>query len=541
MTKILKSTAFKIVAISLGAVLLLSGALVWYIAQPKFHDLTVELGQSMPTVADFKTQWAISGLSKQVTAPEDVPIRQVGTHDVTLRYCFWDYTVKLTVQDTTAPEVKFQDVTAYIDEVPKAEDFVLEAKDESKLSITLGSELTKPETYGNAQVEVTVTDAQGNKVSKVCTVHYVWMEREYTLELGDKLTKEDLLLRPEKDADLLGQAVIDQINGSPIGSYTITSVDGDLECMCTVQVVDTTSPVLELNAITIYLSEEVTKEDFIKSATDISGPVTVNLTTAPDVNKEGKQTITFEAVDGSGNKTTVQTTLTVLKDSVGPVFSGVKEMKVEKSATPNFTKGVKAVDARDGQVEFKVDTSKVRLDTAGTYYAIYTATDSLGNTTTYRRRIVVGYDEEDVAKLVSQIAAKLPDNDALALRDYMRALKYSHDWGGPDPTKGQPDPAYTYVWFGFKNKHGNCYVHALGLEALLKEKGFETQLVWATDKSHYWNMVKIDGKWYHIDSTPGTRHTVYDLMNDAQRYETLWHPDKKYQRDWDRSLWPACP
>jgi transglutaminase-like putative cysteine protease len=198
------------------------------------------------------------------------------------------------------------------------------------------------------------------------------------------------------------------------------------------------------------------------------------------------------------------------------------------------------VDARDGQVEFTVDTSKVRLNTAGTYYAVYTATDSTGNTTTYRRTVIVNHDSADVDALVKSIAKNLPA-DAEKLRDYVRNnIRYSHNWGGADPSKGTPEASYVYVWYGFKNKSGNCYVHALCLEALLKEKGFETQLIWATDKSHYWNIVKIDGKWYHIDATPGNRHTKYSLMNDFERYETLYIPEEKRQRDWDRTKWPRC-
>ena len=101
-------------------------------------------------------------------------------------------------------------------------------------------------------------------------------------------------------------------------------------------------------------------------------------------------------------------------------------------------------------------------------------------------------------------------------------IKYNSNWGGDDP-----------IWYGYKNKKGNCYVHAKILEALLKEKGFKTQIIWVTDKSHYWNLVYVDGAWRHIDSTPGTKHPKY-LMTDEQRYKNL------QGRDWDRTKWPKC-
>ena len=90
------------------------------------------------------------------------------------------------------------------------------------------------------------------------------------------------------------------------------------------------------------------------------------------------------------------------------------------------------------------------------------------------------------------------------------------------------------MWFGFTNKKGNCYVHALCLQVLLEAKGYETNLIWVTDKSHYWLQVKLDVGWRHIDATPGVRHTKYSLMDDEQRYECL------QGRDWDRSQWPPC-
>ena len=75
---------------------------------------------------------------------------------------------------------------------------------------------------------------------------------------------------------------------------------------------------------------------------------------------------------------------------------------------------------------------------------------------------------------------------------------------------------------------------------LLEAKGYETNLIWVTDKSHYWLQVNLDGVWKHIDATPGVRHTKYSLMNDFERYETLYIAEEKRQRDWDRTKWPAC-
>ena len=81
---------------------------------------------------------------------------------------------------------------------------------------------------------------------------------------------------------------------------------------------------------------------------------------------------------------------------------------------------------------------------------------------------------------------------------------------------------------------GNCYVHALCFQALLREKGYETMLIWTTDKTHYWNLVKINGSWKHMDSTPDRNHRKISIMNDEQRLSTL------SGRTWDRSAFPSA-
>lgn len=541
-TKLLKSTVFKII-ISVGlTAAVVAGGIVWHLAQPKFQDVTLELGSELPDAKAFQTKFAISALVKQLTDPDHIDPRYVGEQWVDLRHGLQNYSVKLIIQDTVAPAVTFRDVTAYIDELPEAKDFVENAADESEISYSFLEEPKSPESYGSTEVTVLVTDAAGNVTRGQCAIHYVWMERQFQLEFGDKLTKEDLLLRPEQDAHLLDQAVLDAINASGVGTYTVTSINEGVTCNCVVTVKDTVAPKLELQNKKIFAGDSVDAREFIVSASDLAGEVDVKLVTPLDSTTPGVYTLVFEATDVNGNVTRKEATFEVMTDAVGPVFSGVKDMVVEKNSTPDFTKGVKATDARDGQVTFTCDTSKVRLGTAGTYYAVYTAKDSAGNTTTYRRKVTVNYNEDDVLALVQSIARTLPDNDAEAVRDYVRdKIRYSHEWGGKNPQKVEPDAGYVYVWYGLKNKHGNCYVHAWTLDYLLREKGFETQLIWATDKSHYWNMVKINGTWRHIDATPGTRHTKYSLMNDAQRYETLYIPEDRVQRDWDRSQWPTCP
>lgn len=586
-------------ALTLGA---LGGYTLWHYRLPKFHDVTIELGQPLPPVGEFMTEHAIEKLSAMVTGLADVDVTKTGVQELTFAHGGKTETVQLSVVDTTPPVFTLQDVSADIGAELTAEDFVVAVHDLSEVTLTLAKPLETPDGYGDVAVDVIATDASGNMSEGSCTLSYVWMRNEWTMELGSSLSADHILMNPEKDGGLLDQAALDALSKAAVGTYPISATTADGKTgTCQVTVVDTVKPSLKVKNLKVYEGEPVSKEDLVESATDLSGEVTVTLLQQPDSSKTGTYTIGVEAVDINGNKTTAEAVLTVVKDTDPPTFSGLKKLSVDKDKKPNYTSGVTATDAKDGKVafeyddsqvdlskpgtytvtytaqdkagnkatqqrkltvladtqapkfsglkeisadknqkpdytagvtakdnwdgnvEFTYDDSKVDLSKAGTYYVTYTAKDKAGNVANSRRKVVVNHDQEDTNALVKDIAAGL-SSDPEAIRDYVRnSIKYSSDWGKPDP-----------VWFGFKNKKGNCYVHALCLQALLEAKGYETKLIWVTDKSHYWNLIKLNGTWKHIDATPGVRHTKYSLMNDAQRLETL------QGREWDTSKWPAC-
>ena len=529
MKNFLKSTPGKICIIALAVLLLaaagLCGHTYWHYQLVKFKNVTIELGEELPELSAFMTENAIAEKVRMVTPAEDLDLGTVGQKSITFAHGSKTETVTLTVQDTTPPTAKFQDVTADIGTVLKPEDFVIEVFDLSETTVEFAQPLTQPDSYGDVSVDLVVTDACGNQFAGSARICYVWMYKTYTLELGDTLEKADLLLSPEKDGDKLDQAVLDAINQSPVGTYTVTGTDGNQTSACIVTVQDTTPPQLTLRVISIDLGDKITEEKFIDSTYDVSGDVTVHLLTPLDNSKVGTQEITFEAIDINGNKTTLTTTLTVNTDTKPPVFTGMTDMQVEKNSSPDYEAGVAAIDSKDGEVSFTYDAAKVDVTAAGTYYVIYTASDSKGNVATYRRKVEVKRDASDTAALVNSVAANL-SSDAEAIRDYVRSsIGYSSSWGGEDP-----------VWYGLKNRVGNCYVHATVLDALLRAKGYATQIIWCQDKTHYWNIIYLDGTWKHIDSTPSDHtHNRYSLMNDEQRLETL------EGRNWDREAWPECP
>ena len=518
-----KTLTGKILLITLSVLLTaflgLCGYTGWYASQPKFQEVTVELGEEMPAVDAFLTQYA---KKEKVTLTDNTyQLSAAGVYPVEFSYNGKVSSVNLTVEDTVAPTLKLKNITVDPEADLKPEDLVAEVSDLADVTLSFSSPYEKPTQQGERTLEVTATDASGNQTTESCTVLYVWILDEITVELGNPVTKELFLLNPERDGDLIKQKDLDKINKSGVGTYTVTST-GETKETCTITVVDTTAPALKLKNVSVMVGEKAKKSNFIKSCTDASSKVTTTIKGLPDFKTKGDFTITIEAVDPSGNKTTATAKLSVTGDRKGPVFSGLKAMDVKKGSSPNWKSGVKAKDNVDGYVDFTVNTDKVNMNKAGTYYATYTAVDAAGNKTTARRKVVVGHSDADTKDLIKTTAAKL-SSDALTIGKWVRKnVRYNTNWGGNDP-----------IWYGLKKKVGNCYVHAKILDALLKEKGYQTKLIWVTDKSHYWNIVKIDGKWWHIDSTPGSKHPSR-LMDDEDRYKNL------QGRNWDRSQWPEC-
>lgn len=520
-----------VLIVTLMAGLVGTGFILYQLEQlPAFRDVTMELGGGLPTISQFLTEQGDPEKAVLVTPPEQIDLTRVGQQQLTFRQNGKEETVTLTVVDTKAPVVTFRDVTLPLGAVPHAGDLVASVQDHSPVTVTFQNLPASPETYGTVTAEVLVTDASGNTTAGQCSIHYAWLRDAVTVELGDTLEIADLLLRPEDAGLFTDQAAVDRINAAGLGTYLITGTHEDKTCQCEVTVRDTVGPELKVKTLTIELGKTVRASEFVVSTRDLSGDVTISLAEAPDYEKLGVQTVKVEARDASGNVTVAETTLEIKEDLTPPVFQGVGDMRVEIGSTPDYGFSVVAVDNKDGYVEFTYRAINEDTSHSGSYFVIYTATDKAGNKATYQRKIIVDHDQEDVAALVAKYADQLSDDpEEIMYWCYENIWYWGDGWGEGDP-----------VWYGLTYWEGNCYVHAYCLQAILDHKGYETQLIWTTEKTHYWVLVNIGGEgedavWRHIDSTPGDIHLGYGLMDDTHRLWTL-----SGGRVWDFDQWPAC-
>ena len=123
--------------------------------------------------------------------------------------------------------------------------------------------------------------------------------------------------------------------------------------------------------------------------------------------------------------------------------------------------------------------------------------------------------------------------------DYARAL-WLHDWL---IFNADYDTSYTYYYADgvLLRGTGVCQSYALAYELLLHEIGIESVYITGTANgdSHAWNLVKLDGLWYHVDCTwddpvggGGENHRYFGLTDEQMALDHSWARE--------RGLLPEC-
>lgn len=493
---------------------------------PKFQSVTVELGTERLTIEDFRTDNAVIFDISFVTDPSVIDLGNIGDTDITLRHGFQEETVVLSVRDTIPPEADVMTSCQIpVSGFPEASALVCNIQDASEVRVYYREEPRVPLDYGDLPVTVVLEDACGNRTEKVCSVSFRWMPETVEIELGEQISAELVLYNPDRDACFVDPLDLNRARSGGIGEYMVrASVSGRTQ-ECLLKVEDTMGPELILQDVQLRSGQRPKLSYFVKSADDPSGVAQIRCVTELEQMPRGSHDIVVEAEDTVGNITRKEAKLYVTSDFTAPTILGeMSRIVLEKNAElPDLLQGIRANDDKDGPVPVECDTGNIDMSAGGVQYAVYRAVDSSGNVALKKREIVIVHDEEDTLRLVKEIADTFADDDVEGMRNFVYyGIGYNWDWGGEDP-----------VWYGFTEKRGNCYVHTLCMKALLDAKGIENQLIWTTDESHYWLIVRLNSEWKHIEPTPSI-YRMSILMDDEERMATL------SGRDWDRTRWPAC-
>lgn len=448
------------------------------------ETLDVEYGASMQDVTEILFR-NMETIQHYFTLTGSEPELSVGSRELQYETIYGTYTIGLQVADTTAPVLELQDISVYLgEETIVLEDFLVTCEDLSAVSCSYEKE-PPLDTPGTHTVSIIASDEYGNQ----------------------------------------------------------TRSTAQLEILT-----DTTPPVIYgVKNLTVPEGETVSYLEGVYAVDDRSGNVEVTADTS-GINPAaaGTYTIRYSSTDASGNTAEATAVLTVVADTVPPVIYGTQNLTIIEGETVSFRKGVYAIDDRSGDVAVKVDSSAVNPYAAGTYPVHYSSTDASGNTAEVTVYLTVKpLDLETVYWQADQILSQIvwpsmtPTEKAWAVYSWCTSnLYYS------TRTSYLMGQFVNGAYSGLTTRSGNCYIYYAVASALLTRAGIENIEIQRNDPAnpHYWNLVKIDGSWYHFDTCPhyAGHELQCFLLTDAEVKAYSDYEVANYY-SFDSNLYPATP
>lgn len=208
-------------------------------------------------------------------------------------------------------------------------------------------------------------------------------------------------------------------------------------------------------------------------------------------------------------------------DREGPVFAGLHDWTVTAGETISYREGVAATDKVDGTVRFEVNAEQVDLAQSGEYTAVYRAADSRGNETVAAIHITVlepeppdeeivagdgtsyGVNKSDLDGQADALLARIttpemtPRQKAWAIYSYVNGhIRYVNT--------SDKSSWITAAFVGLTQGRGDCFNYFALSKELLDRAGIPNIDLYRVGgaSDHYWQLVQIDGGWYHFDACP---------------------------------------
>lgn len=246
-----------------------------------------------------------------------------------------------------------------------------------------------------------------------------------------------------------------------------------------------------------------------------------------DFHTLGDYTLTVIVSNSHGLEKEYDVMFSLVHDTEPPVMTGVQDISVYKGDGISYRNGVSLSDNCDGEVTLTVDSSRVDLDTEGSYPVVYTATDAAGNQTVLEIRVYVyraAVTEEMLYELVDPIIAE-KQMATLSKEAQVRAI-YQYVYYFIDYTAYSDKSDWVRAAYeGLRTGKGDCYTYFALSKAFFERLNLENMDIVRTtgivEERHYWNYVNIGSEdspsWYHFDACQirGVQHSGC-LLTDKQ-------------------------
>ncbi|MDR3313713.1 MAG: hypothetical protein LBS96_04560 [Oscillospiraceae bacterium] len=142
-------------------------------------------------------------------------------------------------------------------------------------------------------------------------------------------------------------------------------------------------------------------------------------------------------------------------------------------------------------------------NTVSYIWFMYTAAISVVKAQAARLAAEVEYILSLVPAGLSQVETVLWVNEYLAMNVYYPVI----------PANSAEDPYWFNVYGILANGIGVCQGYALANCLLLDKLGVTCAFVVSDQMNHAWNLVRLDGQWYHVDTTWNDGATEYHLLD----------------------------
>jgi transglutaminase-like putative cysteine protease len=182
-------------------------------------------------------------------------------------------------------------------------------------------------------------------------------------------------------------------------------------------------------------------------------------------------------------------------------------LSVLVGTTATYRAGVIADDELDPDPQLEVDSSAVNLNQLGEYPLTYTATNrgGLSSSVTVTVRVV----DANTHELHSMADERLELLGVFNTEDLAERARLIHNYVRSnmsyDNNASSPDDEIRFAYNSLRTMRGNCIASQRVSETLLNRAGIETHRInndYATASvRHSWNLIRINGQWYHFDAT----------------------------------------
>lgn len=475
--------------------------------------VTMEAGSDLPTLELFLKN------SKQeasfITDMNTIPVNNPGVYDIEIKIGRRNYQSSLQIVDTTAPKGEVQQIDLVQAENLQPEDFFTKIEDATDVTVTYKTapDMKKLDTQS---VILVLSDKAGNMVEYETTLRISKAVEALKVEVGSEALPMTAFLKPEVSAEnvtLTGET----LNLNQIGSYPVRITIDGVVYKSTIEVTDTVPPTAIAVKQDGWLGTPVEANAFVQDIQDKT-EVSVAYQKQPDFNKIGEQPVSLVLTDAGGNKTLLDSILTVRQDTEPPKIYGAKKFMAYIGQPVSYKKGVYAEDNKDGEVAITVDSSQVNLKVAGEYPVVYSAVDSSGNKTEMELTIKMmeqTVTREELDKLADEILAEIITEEMTILEKAWAVYQYTNRHVAYTGVSDKSD------WMkeaknGIVRGVGDCFTYysisnllldKIGMQALSVERasiGDETH--------HYWHMVNFGEGWYHFDACPHRPYFVSFML-----------------------------